>query len=726
MLHANLLSFLIAAGLLALGFAMRKRIFRNFDAFIQRIALLVFLGGFLVYFFGFRVGSESLGTHFSWFGSIFRPLLASAEMFAFKSNFIEVGEPCKESWLYVTCFSVVHFAAASVSFAVVINYLGVRFKSALRWRMLKWKKQFEGDIEIFFGINDVTLRLARDIINHHPKDIIIFFTAPEANAEQGALEFANIFNAFSIRREIIAEADRMHAIIRQVHVPIQNLEGNNVVEQLKLDDIICKTKEFVGFYTLNDDQLVNIAKSLKLRNDEFFKQHMDKKAYIFCRATSGKINGDTAFEYNAKTGVETVLVDSAQLAVKSMMCNTISHPVNFIDFDSATALATSTFHCMIIGFGETGQNIFKFIYEHGQFAYRDDFKGPRMVCHIVDPKANEKRSFFEMRYPCLKKENGFSSLNVEIQWHAHGAGDGRFWDLMGEIRDSLNYVTVATGSDNRNIAIAYDLCDSAIRWRKQRLKNFGIFVRSYHQINECRYDELEQVCHDHDGRQVVHTIGKLSESFTHKFVWKNYLEKGAAFFANSFEHSMGKPFDQVFKPDKTEAYNYWWNRHAAVKGEPFAYSNVKRIEYQEFSNAFHIYTKMHLLAIDNPDSAIGQENKRLIQNCKSLEDLEKLPFFQNLTKLEHLRYLASHEATGYTPMSLDEFHELGDSTECDVERHKLLNLVPWNELDSLPVVSKFMQKIPQNQRVHPYKYFLELLVQTSLAMGLHWQNKTSE
>lgn len=681
MLITNLLSVLITAVIFLLCYLNRRRIFKEFDTFIRRIALLVFLSGFVIYFIGFRSGHETVGTQLSWYASFFRPLLSSMEMFAFHSDLIEVGEPCHHSMVYMTIFSVIHFAAAAVSFAVAINYLGVRFRSAWRWRKVRAAKQLKGDVHVFFGINEVSLGLAHDIHHHQSQDTIIFINAPEDSSSQGMLGFASIFNVFSFRREIMAEIDRMNGIIRQTRMPIQFLKGNNVLQQLGLDKVLNKTKNHIGLYLLYEDQLQNLAKNIKLRGDEYFKGKMDKKAYIFCRATSGKLNGGTAFEYNSRYGVETVLVDSAQLAIKTMMANPASHPVNFVDFDHATGKAKTAFHCMIIGFGETGQEAFKFLYEHAQFIYPDNFKGMRTVFHIIDPKADQKKGFFEMRYPCLCKENNLSVLNTEIQWHSHSAGDGRFWELMKSMKDELNYTVIATGSDNRNIAIAYDLGEYALRWRKRRMDNFAIVVRCYNPINETRYDELAQLCVDDEHpQQVVHVIGKMSESFTHQYVWKNYLEMGAAIFSSTFAKNFGKSLPDIKVCDEEEAYKFWWERHANAKGNPIEYANIKRIEWQDFSDAFHIYTKLKAIGIlDRMTNKRGEENLRLLKSCKTLADLEKLPFFDALLRMEHARCLASHECLGYTPMSLQEFEDMQKMSECDVIRHKCLNLVAWEK-----------------------------------------------
>ena len=97
MFVTNLLSLLITAVLFLLCYVNRKKIFKEFDTFIRRVALFVFLAGFVIYFIGFRSGHETIGTQLSWYASFFRPLLSALEMFALHSDLIEVGEPCHHS-----------------------------------------------------------------------------------------------------------------------------------------------------------------------------------------------------------------------------------------------------------------------------------------------------------------------------------------------------------------------------------------------------------------------------------------------------------------------------------------------------------------------------------------------------------------------------------------------------------------------------------------------------
>ena len=340
--------------------------------------------------------------------------------------------------------------------------------------------------------------------------------------------------------------------------------------------------------------------------------------------------------------------------------------------------------------------------------------------HIIDPTAEQKKGYFETRYPCLSAEGGLSPLHAEIHWHSHSAGDGRFWELMKEIKDELNYVVIATGSDNRNIAIAYDLGECALRWRRRRLGRFAIVARCYNTINEPRYDELSELCVDEEHRrQVVHVIGKMTETFTHRYVWKDYLEGDAAVYAATFAANMGKDMADISVVPRDKAFDYWWKRHAGTKGDAISYANIRRIEMQEFSEAFHLYSKLKAVGVlDSPRDATGRENLRLLRSCRTLADLERLPFFGTLMQMEHTRCLASHECMGYTPMSLEEFRQSGGGSECDVIRHKSLNLVPWEQLDSMPAPKWLEAIVPEPYRHCPNRYLIASMLQTILAIGL--------
>ncbi len=209
---------------------------------------------------------------------------------------------------------------------------------------------------------------------------------------------------------------------------------------------------------------------------------------------------------------------------------------------------------------------------------------------------------------------------------------------------------------------------------------------------------------------MVHTIGKLSETFSYRYMWKNFIEEDAAVFSSVLE-STGESFILPPMFTASEAYHYWWFRHGEVKGDAKNYADVKEREYQDFSRAFHIYTKRHLVGLDDPDDALGRHNYELLEKCKTVDDLRKLPFFRNLVIVEHLRNVASHECLGYSPMINDEYKSLG-GVEIDTSRHKLLTMVSWDEVSGLPETS--------------YLNSLERVVAASLNIAINYYDKNDD
>ena len=69
-------------------------------------------------------------------------------------------------------------------------------------------------------------------------------------------------------------------------------------------------------------------------------------------------------------------------------------------------------------------------------------------------------------------------------------------------------------------------------------------------------------------------------------------------------------------------------------------------------------------------------------------------------------------------MSIQEFENAQKKSECDVIRHKCLNLVTWEQLEELPVPQWLANIVPAEYQKHPNMYLLENMLQTLLAIGL--------
>ena len=116
--------------------------------------------------------------------------------------------------------------------------------------------------------------------------------------------------------------------------------------------------------------------------------------------------------------------------------------------------------------------------------------------------------------------------------------------------------------------------------------------------------------------------------------------------------------------------------------------SLRRKELQDLRNALHADTKMYLLkkALGNDynwsDFLRRYFNDENLPQCEGSYDKIKYPFLTplenkiilNLARLEHIRWVASHEMLGYTKAQKD-LHS------CDERIRQHNCLCPWQELD---------------------------------------------
>lgn len=706
----NLIAILFIIFLFSCFRIWKESIMSRLETVIKYVAVVIFIGGFIVYFIGFTTGPEGPGTAGSWMAFILRPMMSSLEMFVSHSDLLEVSPEMKENALYMTFFSFLHFAAIAVTGIIAVYYLGARVISWVKWNwMLLLHKKCE-NLHIFFDANETSMHLAEDIRKNDPtgkKDIIVLYTCNQSDEKSGGEEgFTSMLNMFSFRKDMLIKADSMKMFIKRLSLPVYHFTEENVLNKLGLLSGL-KRAHNVNLYFLSEDENANILSSLKIKNDPFFsdKTFANKRVRLFCRSSKGGAN--VIFEQHTKSVVETVIVDNSYLSVWSLRTLPVyvngeqkpflfaSHPVNFIDLDPDEGIALSKFHAAIIGFDETGQEALRFLYEYGQFVYPEEMGDNNFICDIFDSSLQKLKGRFVTKYPKLKDED------TGIKWHNMDYRCTEFWDGLRENIDSLNYVVLAMGDDEKDMTLAVDIFNLAQRYRKNGLSHFGIFVRSYRFANEKRLEEIARV-HANRGEKVINIFGKLSDLYTKNRICDDKLQNAAALFSyiynkrcndvNNEEDSLQIDNDTIRK-----ANDVWRARHNDSRNNYQEYLDVRRDETQKLSDAYHIYTKMKMVGFDElRDQVLAASGSSSV----SLKRYNNLPFLSNLAKLEHKRWCASHYAMGYMPMTEDEYKKTGKT--CDVVHKRNRCLVDWEKLNEF--------------KEAPYQYYDELVVTTSFGL----------
>ena len=381
--------------ILALFVISKRNVRKHIINHLMAYAIIVFGVGVLLYMFGFNYE----GTRGNLIPLFLRSVMASMEMFVSESELIEVQEACKEDVIYMLLFAIIHFLAICVSAAFIIHLLGIRLKSYvyMRWPWSKKKELF-----VFFDLSQESLSLAKDIHRtRKSKDYqIIFVKTPMEESHLERFSFSHILSFADNRNETIEQLTEIGAYLtysrKSVSIEMAENEWNETVGLNTLRHYIQRSanteKYKTHFFCLspNEDNNINTAVALSKRYSD------DKKYSVYCRA-----NHDSITESFANLNLK--FIDSASLAVMELKKKVEYQPVSFVNPDTKTGVATKPFRSMIIGFGETGFEVFRFLYEFSSFVGKESKENP-FHCDIIDPKAKQLENSLYLHCPGLEEK----------------------------------------------------------------------------------------------------------------------------------------------------------------------------------------------------------------------------------------------------------------------------------------------------------------------------------
>ncbi len=515
-------------------------------------AFIIFLTGVFLYIIGFNEN----GCENNIFALFLRSVLSSMEMFVSHSDLIEVKDDCHHDPLYMSLFSVTHFLAVVVSAVFVIRLLGLQFISKIRilvWRLVRPLQK--NDVLVFWGINQNSVRLAKNIYGSKGKKCHIIFinSQKKHHTHSSRFTFSHFFHSANEDVEKYAsEIDEIGAVLLNAKKSFDDISFSKETELFKelgisnCDGLIRKTlnkgknkfirktlnkgENKVEYYILSDVEKDNIVSMIMLKNylgknqEKGNERKLDLDGFsCYCHIRKNNVNmallGD-GFKYNI------YYIDSSSLSVLQLKKKVYYHPVKFVDVNEKTRMVTSDFTAMVIGFGETGRDVFRFLYEFSSFVC-DNFgtESPKYF-HIVDDNLKNLKADFLNDAPALNDK-------TNINWLDHNTHSQEFWTMMRDAIDRLNYIVVALDNDEEAISVAVDISEFAYRYRKYS-ENFGIFVRIK---DKNMYGLIEAI-----KPNWIHPFGADEDIFTYKTVSKDVVEDGAKQFYAGYKETMIRSF----------------------------------------------------------------------------------------------------------------------------------------------------------------------------------------
>lgn len=674
----TLLSVIVIFGAIALLIALwnlllkwfkknsNRRISRENKVFINS-AVWVFLCGVAIYFIGY----DYAGTGENMVTLLLRSVLSSFEMFLSKSNLIGIADNCKGDEVYMFFFAIIHTLALTISTLFAVLCFGKRIQY---WcRGIKWR--FIGSsavTNVFWGFNERSFVLAHDIANKSTtKERFIFVDFPlhEESPSKGQ-SFSGILGLFSYKIHALRQMSglrnsiMMRSSLRPSSVQNINTDFFDAMNIYRLKQILDKSKE-IRFFILTDDEDANLKAALNMLNHNVCG---NKEFKIYCSARKTKLN-----RLIEETKVEHLkFIDDSRTSITQLKMDHDKgrHPIDYVNIDKERGVVTSEFKALIVGFGTTGQDALRFLYEFSAFTGIDQKKSPVQL-HVVDCNMDKLKGGFYQEVPGMSMLEG-----KEIFLHNLNFNSMEFNQFLDANINELNYVIIATGNDDQNIEFASAIMDKAFSQRPATARRLKVFVRMYSEANRVKFDSVINVYAPFGKKEnylPLEFFGDTKTLYTRDVIIDNRYEQQAREFYKAYCKA-------------TSSSDSWEDRAEKEKnnvGEKRIYGmrSLRRKEGQDKANCQHCYTKQRLLNLENRNEPLELPewtDKESILDHEGATENHWLVCLYNVAICEHLRWNASHLMMGYVPMTPDVKKHI-DST-CDERTKQHTCIVDWNQL----------------------------------------------
>lgn len=643
------------------------------------------------------------------------------------------------------------YIVATLSFICTITFLislvYERIIELYRLRRLKSSKHIKEHLYIFWGINEASLNIVETMKTcEREKSTIIFVNESETDEkEQGA--WMRILSLFKHERRTFFRVKKYGAFITIIDTKLSDvvsLPSNDILGNLNMPStkfIIEKLNQYQSLtqlhvFFLSSDEQQNIDNMNALIKDSTIATLSKKKTAsvrFYCHAP-----------YNARThiledhillgNICVKIVDSSKLSIELLKRNISSHPVSFLDFNKGANPGTvaSSFNTLIVGFGETGREALRFLYEYSALPSEETTdihtKRCQFHCSVVDKEMNMILPHFRNSVPAIFNQNSdtcsFTFLHTDYT-------SQEFYDaVMSEssLKD-LNYVVVSLGNDDEGMKVVSRLLKQMIRYKGDKICNFRIFLRVF---NQNKVPELQEIADYYNSTisyvgkdkctPLIQLFGKPKDIFTYNIVVDDWFEKRAEMFYDRYQEIyaenepllttgswsnrrkllLGKerlvivelPSDNIWKRhtdivdkglnDKVEN-NKEYVVNDKVRGKYICAQLKVGFEPCNDIPRYKDVIKLHRQESQDMSNILHASTKIFIYKLYETKEVDLALLKRNLAIAEHMRWNAAHEMLGY--IESDD-----KSTSCDDLKKMHHCIVPWEKLDAVSKDRKYSYK----------------------------------
>lgn len=624
------------------------------------LSIFIWFLGFLLYIIGYYKNSL-IGL-----AVVPRAFFASLKMFAMSCDISNVSGNLSRDAIYTSVFMLTHLAAVYVTFVFIIKMIGYKSKSALR--IIGYNAEGKV-IHLFWGVNEASLSLAESIAkNQNQADQIIFVDIDEEECNDCSnkkVTLNRITNIITISEEDIERLDEINALVAHCYNGPASLSDNSNDEIFKslnlnrIGNIVEKCGE-LHCYFLSDNETDNILGALNLQRDRRIKGKLSNSpaaetnvvAYIHARKDSNNEIFDHYSQYDAETKrMKFKLVDSAYLAVELLKLNDATLPVNCVEVEPHTGCVVSPFNALVIGFGGTGQEAFKFLYEYAAFIGPDKKKTP-FKCYAIDENMDRIAGYVKAKMPAIRYQDE-AELKTELELINTKVDSELFWEKIHEIISSLNYIVISLNDDLVGLSIAVNLFKYALQHRNAKDTVLKIAIRCYDRNNEIRMREvINNLNSSTEGSNVeVVLFGEEQTIYTYDLIVADTISMEAKEFNRVYENSsLSADAQWEINFGNKEITNIMANKNVS---RFHAIYDLNRRKAQNYSNSLHAKTKIRLMELAEKDFILQLETydayvrDHIAETTKYTCPAQAEQLLLNMAMVEHERWIAAHKLMGY-------------------------------------------------------------------------------
>lgn len=708
-----------------------KGLFLNF---LGRLVFCIWAFGWLLY--DLAIISDGKTAH-SLTGSLLYSAMSSFDLFLVDINGNIIDNIDLQLWginfsgCLAALITITAVLASCSLLSIIIGMFLTRIIDYIKASEVRVSENDNKHVYIFWGENEKAIALSQSIngLNENnqidkeagdPHGLIVFINPIQFN-EDNEDGWSNIVELFSSKRKMcyddegnskIVHLQTHYGLEEAIHKANQNNITvwsaldlntlNSIIEQLKalsLDTQCTDCKLHIFFLSEDRDKNVSYSKVMA----EYFNriESNDKiEKVIYCATRKDSVTSVIEDKYLGSNGKSKVrIIDDAHLSVEELKRDVNSHPVKFVDinFIDSPGAVKSKFTSLIIGFGETGRDAFRYLFEFGAFVKDNNGHAIRapFESHIIDPNINNLKNHFINSAPALfdttKIQSKLSDINCSIKFHNIEDTSAEFYQLLKNVYERLNYVVIATGNDELNATIAVRILNYIVQRKgldKFQQSKFRIFIRAYEEVSFSHLNNIVNYYNHFYGNEhfkPLQLFGNKDQIYSYKLIVKNEPNILAEEFHNNYEEaandnpnwitkwetliedlSREKFENREDKSDKPDGTGTW----------PGKLADVRRKINESQKNSLHMPSKVFIIerALDALNSTtqdmhrlsaldllniIANISKEKHNKLAKIEKAEKLPgltlqqstyikkLLHNLSVTEHLRWNASHQLQGY-------------------------------------------------------------------------------